>query len=293
MLAARRPEEPAALPEPGRFPGPECGRRRRLRPQKKMSALIDKPCPPADPAPDAPIGVDEAGRGCLAGPVTAGAVLFPPGFDYASRLPGLDDSKKLSPARREALALCIREQALAFGLGLSWQEEVDALNIQNATFRAMSRAVLALASLLPPGALPPLWIDGPRAIPAAHWKGCADIPAPGHPACALQAAALRLLPPAAPPPALPPQRAFVDGDALFPVISAASILAKTARDALMTRLDPFFPGYGFARHKGYGTRAHQEALAGQGPCPLHRRTFRKVRPEQGLLPLLQSALKIV
>ncbi|MDR2075827.1 MAG: ribonuclease HII [Desulfovibrio sp.] len=234
-----------------------------------------------------PIGVDEAGRGCLAGPVMAGAVLFPPGFDHASRLPGLDDSKKLSPARREALARIIREQALAFGLGLAWQEEVDALNIQNATFRAMSRAVLALAAslpFLPP--LVPLWIDGPRVIPCAHWKNCLPVPAPGHPACALQAAALRLPPLLPPSPAPPPQQAFVDGDARLPVIAAASILAKTARDALMTRLDSFFPGYGFARHKGYGTRAHQDALARQGPCPLHRRTFRRVRPEQ--IPLLRE-----
>jgi ribonuclease HII len=80
----------------------------------------------------------------------------------------------------------------------------------------------------------------------------------------------------------------VRGDARIPVIAAASILAKTARDALMTRLDPFFPGYGFARHKGYGTRAHQEALARLGSCPLHRRTFRKVRPEQALLPFPQG-----
>jgi ribonuclease HII len=240
---------------------------------------------------DSPIGVDEAGRGCLAGPVAAAAVLFPPGFDFAGRLPGLDDSKKLSPAKREALALRIREQALAFGLGLAWQEEVDALNILNATFRAMSRAVLALAASLPlssSAALPPLRIDGLHTIPSAHWEGCVEIPEPGHSACMLQAAALGLLPSLAPPPALPPQRALVDGDALHPVIAAASILAKTARDALMLRLDPFFPGYGFARHKGYGTRAHQKALAERGPCPLHRLTFRKVRPEreQAFLPLL-------
>jgi ribonuclease HII len=224
--------------------------------------------------------VDEAGRGCLAGPVTAGAVLFSAGFDWIAGLPGLDDSKKLSPAAREALAPRIRAQALAFGLGLAWQEEVDALNIQKATFRAMSRAVLALAASLPP-ALPPLWIDGPLVIPLAHWEACLPVPAPGHPACALENAAFAL--PGHPPPPLPPQQAFVDGDALLPVIAAASVLAKTARDALMTRLDPFFPGYGFARHKGYATPAHLEALAALGPCPLHRRTFRKVRPEQGRL----------
>jgi ribonuclease HII len=237
--------------------------------------------------------VDEAGRGCLAGPVTAGAVLFPSGFDCASRLPGLDDSKKLTPAAREALALRIRERALAFGLGLAWQEEVDSLNILNATFRAMSRAVMALLSSLPaaappplrPSSRPPLWIDGPHTIPLEQWRGCGNPSAPAHPACAIQAAALHLPPPPVPLPELPPQRAFVDGDARIPVIAAASILAKTARDALMVRLDPFFPGYGFARHKGYGTRAHQEALARLGPCPLHRLTFRKVRPEQALLPL--------
>jgi ribonuclease HII len=231
--------------------------------------------------------VDEAGRGSLAGPVVAGAVLFSPGFPFARNLPGLDDSKKLTPARRDVMAAGIRRHALAVGLGLAWQEEVDSVNVLNATFRAMSRAVLALAAALSsiPAPLPGLRIDGDHAIPIEQWRLCRDLP-PTSPVCADQAAGLGLLPPFADPlPPLPPQETLVNGDALCPSISAASILAKTARDTLLIRLDPFFPGYGFARHKGYGTREHQKALARLGPCALHRHTFRKVRPEERQAPL--------
>ncbi len=290
------------------------------------------------------IGVDEAGRGCLAGPVTAAAVLFPPGFDPQSALPGLTDSKKLSEARRDALAPAIRGHALAWGVGLAWPEEIDTANILNATFRAMSRAVAALAARggflhgsarpeaerknAPPAAdsgttsgpcendppapaagpadsLPPLVIDGNHVIPELEWRSA--FPPPPRPFFVPFFAASVAVekrppilpgrrPPISPAPfflaACPPrprpasQFAVVDGDALCPAVSAASILAKTWRDALMVRLDTLFPGYGFAGHKGYGVERHLAALASLGPCRLHRKTFRRVRPEQEQFRLL-------
>lgn len=204
--------------------------------------------------PDAPnhAGVDEAGRGCLAGPVVAGAVILPDSF----HLPGLNDSKKLTAVRRAALEPAIKTQAVAWGLGVIWPAEIDRINILQATFRAMAQAV-AVMKIRPVSLL----IDGNKTIPVHLLVS----------------------------PALP-QRAIVDGDALEPAISAASILAKTFRDRLLTVLDRRYPGYALAVHKGYGTAAHLAALRSLGPCPQHRLTFRGVLPEkpasgvQGCLP---------
>ena len=179
-------------------------------------------------------GVDEAGRGPLAGPVLVAAVILDPTRPIA----GLADSKLLSPARREELALCIRASAHAFAICAVEVEEIDQLNILHATMAGMSRALRALA-MLPGLAL----IDGNR-LPR-------DLPCRG--------------------------RAVIGGDASEAAISAASILAKTERDRLMTAMDSIHPGYGFARHKGYSTAAHLVALRQLGPCPQHRRSFAPVR----------------
>jgi ribonuclease HII len=180
-------------------------------------------------------GVDEAGRGCLAGPVVAAAVILP----QECSIVGLDDSKKLSCARREKLALEIKAQAVAWALGLSWPREIEEVNILQATLKAMARSVQRLKR-------PPkfLYIDGNR---TTH---------------------LSL-----------PQQAVVGGDGLIPCISAASIVAKTFRDHLLVHLDRRYPGYGLAGHKGYGTRIHLERIRALGPSPQHRATFRGVRPE--------------
>ncbi len=214
---------------------------------------------PAGGRADMAAGLDEAGRGCLAGPVVAAAVLFPEGFD----LLGLDDSKVLDEAERARLATEIRALAPGWGIGLAWMNEIERHNILQASLLAMARALAALRRRIgaAPDALAParLLIDGNQLIPPLYFRLC-RVPQPE-------------------------QRAIVDGDALIPAISAASVLAKTFRDDLMIRLDRRWPGYGFARHKGYGTREHREALARLGPCPLHRRDFKGVRPEQaqGLL----------
>lgn len=174
-------------------------------------------------------GVDEAGVGPLAGPVVAAAVIFPPGFG----LPGVDDSKKLTPERRQTLAAAIRESALAFSVALVAPEEIDRINVYQATLAAMGRAVDGL-SLRPQHVL----VDA-RRIP-----GC-DLP----------------------------QEAIIKGDARCHAIAAASILAKTTRDALMRRYDDEFPGYGFAEHKGYPTESHRDAIRRLGPCAIHRLSF--------------------
>ena len=176
-------------------------------------------------------GVDEVGRGPLAGPVCVAAVILAPDAPLA----GIDDSKKLNRTRREALAPLILENAVAVAIVFASAEEIDRYNIRGATLRAMARAVAGLAQA-PDFAL----IDG-RDIPAGL-------------AC--------------------PARALVGGDALSLSIAAASIVAKVARDRLMARLDPQFPGYGFSRHAGYPTAAHRDALARLGPTPLHRRSFK-------------------
>ena len=203
------------------------------------------------------IGVDEAGRGCLAGPVVAAAVLFPPDFSFAENLPGLDDSKKLTARAREKLVPAIKTNAVAWCVGISWPGEIDSINILNATFRAMSRAVsrLRLSS-----ALPPIAVDGNHTIRPDAWSAVTALPLPG-------------------------QSAIIDGDALVPQIAAASVLAKTFRDKLMVKLDARYPGYRFAVHKGYGTKEHREAILSLSPCPMHRKTFRGVREEERQLTL--------
>ena len=177
-------------------------------------------------------GVDEAGRGPLAGPVVAAAVILDPDQPIA----GLADSKKLSPIRREQLAVEIRAKSLAWALGRAEVAEIDRLNILQASLLAMQRAVTAL-SIVPEQAL----VDGNR---------CPRL------AC--------------------PCQAILKGDATVPAISAASILAKVARDAELRELHERYPRYGFARHKGYPTAAHLDALHRFGPCPEHRRSFAPV-----------------
>lgn len=175
-------------------------------------------------------GLDEAGRGPLAGPVSAAAVVLDPGD-----LPeGIDDSKALGTAQREMLCAAILDRALAVGIGFASAAEIDSVNIRQATFAAMRRAVRAL-----PLAPDHLLIDG------------RDVP-PGLPC---------------------PARALVKGDSLSLSIAAASIVAKVTRDRLMIRLDASHPDYGFAIHKGYPTAAHRAALARLGPTPFHRWSF--------------------
>jgi ribonuclease HII len=187
-------------------------------------------------------GVDEAGRGPLAGAVFAAAVILDP----ARPVPGLADSKTLDAARREALATAIRRDALAWAVATATVAEIDEMNILRASLAAMARAVEALG--VDPGEVV---VDGLH-VPPTRW----------------------------------PSRAVVKGDRLVPAISAASILAKTARDEEMAALDLRFPGYGFARHKGYPTPEHLEALRALGPCAIHRRSFGPVRAAiaQRLLP---------
>ncbi|MDZ4762011.1 MAG: ribonuclease HII [Alphaproteobacteria bacterium] len=178
-------------------------------------------------------GIDEAGRGPLAGPVCAAAVILRAG----RRIRGVADSKQLTERQREVLAPRIRARAVAWGVGWASVAEIDTLNIRQANFLAMRRAVEALATA-PTHAL----VDGND-----------------------------------PPPLSCTVRCIVGGDALEPAISAASILAKTARDALMIALDLEYPGYGFASHKGYSVPAHLAALRRLGPSPIHRMSFRPVR----------------
>lgn len=179
-------------------------------------------------------GVDEVGRGPLAGPVVAAAVILDP----QRPIDGLNDSKRLTAKRRDLLAVQIREHALAWSIGRAEVEEIDRINILQATFLAMRRAVDALATP-PRQAL----IDGNRI-----------------------------------PPGLPcPAQAIVGGDGSEPAISAASILAKVSRDQEMVALDALYPGYGLAGHKGYPTKAHMVALSALGVTPVHRRSFAPVR----------------
>lgn len=183
-------------------------------------------------------GVDEAGRGPLAGPVVAGAVILDP----ARPIVGLADSKKLSAKRREQLAAQIRVEALAWCVAEASVAEIDEINILQATLLAMQRAVAGLS--VTPGEV---LIDGNR---------CPVLAVPAH--------------------------AIIGGDATVAEISAASILAKTVRDAGMIDLHARFPAYGFDRHKGYGTAAHLAALQCHGPCPEHRRSFAPVRAQLAL-----------
>lgn len=176
-------------------------------------------------------GCDEAGRGPLAGPVCAAAVILP--MDLV--IEGLNDSKKLSEKKREALFDEIREKAVSYGIALADEKEIDEINILNASMLAMRRAIEALTAA-PDLAL----IDGNRA------KGFSQDAVP-----------------------------IVKGDARSPSIAAASILAKVTRDRLMKKLDEEYPGYGFAVHKGYPTKAHYDAIREKGPSPIHRVTFLK------------------
>ena len=184
-------------------------------------------------------GVDEAGRGPLAGPVVAAAVILDP----ARPIPGLNDSKKLSEKKRAALALLIRERALAWAVAEASVEEIDRLNILHASLLAMQRAVSALA-VRPESAL----IDGNR---------CPRLEIPAE--------------------------AVVKGDGKIASIAAASILAKTVRDAGMLVLHAQYPMYGFDRHMGYPTPAHFAALAAHGASPVHRRSFAPVAQQLSLL----------
>jgi ribonuclease HII len=183
-------------------------------------------------------GVDEAGRGPLAGPVVAAAVIL----GDAAGVAGLDDSKKLTPQRRESLAAEIRSRALSWSVAWCDRAEIDALNILGATLLAMRRAILGLAVV--PGAVQ---VDGNR-LPNLRFPGF-DVDG----------------------------EAVIGGDARVPAISAASIIAKTTRDRIMERMDAVYPDYGFARHKGYGTQAHRKSLRELGPCEQHRRSFAPVR----------------
>jgi len=188
-------------------------------------------------------GVDEAGRGPLAGPVSVAAVILDPS---RPKIRGLDDSKKLTEAKREALYEKIVDRALAYCVVLVTADEIDRINIFQATMTGMCRALAGLA----PSAHE-AWIDGnalPRELPCAG-------------------------------------RAIIGGDALEPAISAASILAKVSRDRWMVELDREYPGYGFAEHKGYATPFHLDALKRLGPCPQHRRSFApvKILVDQGVL----------
>ncbi len=176
-------------------------------------------------------GVDEAGRGPLAGPVCAAAVILPEHL----QIPGLTDSKKLTDKKRRELFPIIQEQAIAYGIGLASEQEIDEINILQATFLAMRRALDQL-SVRPEIAL----IDGNRETDFGL-----------------------------------PVKTVVKGDSLSANIAAASILAKVTRDNLMVELAEKYPEYGFEIHKGYGTKAHYEALGTYGPCPIHRRSFLK------------------
>ena len=176
-------------------------------------------------------GVDEAGRGPLAGPVCAAAVILPPDLE----IPGLNDSKKLSDKKRRELMPVIKEKALAYGIAFASHEEIDSINILQATFLAMERAICQL-SIKPDLAL----IDGNREKDFGI-----------------------------------PVKSVVKGDSLSASIAAASVLAKVTRDDLMEALAAEYPNYGFEIHKGYGTKAHYAALEAYGPCSVHRMTFLK------------------
>lgn len=174
-------------------------------------------------------GVDEAGRGPLAGPVVAACAVMP--LEEGALLVGVNDSKKLSPGAREALYPQIVQRALCLGIGLASVEEIEALNIKNASRLAMERAVAQTRADV-------LLVDAERDLAVGL-----------------------------------PQRALIHGDALSYSIACASIAAKVCRDRLMEELDRQYPGYGLAKHKGYGTAEHREAIQRLGPSPIHRRLF--------------------
>lgn len=178
-------------------------------------------------------GVDEAGRGPLAGPVVSSAVILPPDFP----VDGVNDSKKLTPARRDRLFDEIGRYAVCVAVGVVEAEEIDRINILQAALKSMALAVNRLER-----AADYLLVDGKFPVPL-------DLP----------------------------QEPLVGGDGRSVSIAAASIVAKVTRDRLMAEYAERFPGYGFERHKGYGTVVHREAIRRQGPCPIHRRSFKGVR----------------
>ena len=185
-------------------------------------------------------GVDEVGRGCLAGPVVAAACILDPAIPPPEKL---NDSKKLTALQRDRIAGELRESAIAFAIGSVDADEIDRINILEATRKAMKLAIESLADQ--PDFL---LIDAVRLRDVTF-----------------------------------PQKAIIKGDSISYSIAAASVLAKTYRDALMQRYDAEYPHYGFGSHKGYGAAVHLEALRRHGPCPLHRRSFRGVLPEVGPL----------
>jgi ribonuclease HII len=178
-------------------------------------------------------GIDEAGRGPLAGPVAAGAVILPPNF----YLPGVDDSKKLSPQKRRSLAGDIKRMALSWAVGFVFPPYLDKVNILNATREAMKMAVQELAFK------PDLLLIDALRIPGLSME----------------------------------QYPIIKGDALSISIACASILAKVERDLAMEAFDKLYPGYGFAKHKGYATKEHFTSLLKLGPCPIHRESFEPVK----------------
>ena len=176
-------------------------------------------------------GVDEAGRGPLAGPVCAAAVILPPELV----IPGLNDSKKLTDKKRRELCSVITAEAVSYGIAFASEQEIDEINILQATYRAMKQAVDGLTR---PADF--VYVDGNRS------QGLEQ-----------------------------PHECVVSGDAKIPSVAAASIIAKVTRDRLMRRFAEQYPQYGFEKHKGYETKAHDEALLEHGPCPIHRMTFLK------------------
>lgn len=183
------------------------------------------------------LGVDEAGRGPLAGPVVAAGVVL----DRHQSISGLDDSKKLTQKKREQLFLEIQERALVTAICEIDAAQIDSINILQATFLAMKNVVLKIQTKIK---FDVVLVDGNKTIPGQFEA---------------------------------PQQAIIKGDSLVPSIMAASILAKVHRDRLMEGFDKKFPGYGFAQHKGYGTKIHMEALDRLGPCAIHRQSFAPVR----------------
>lgn len=186
------------------------------------------------------MGVDEAGRGALIGNVVAAAVILPTSYD--SQL--VVDSKSLSEEKREQSAIYIRDVALAYSVGIATPAEIDQLNIHHATLLAMRRAIDGIIAT-PQIAFDEIWVDG------KFTPDTADLSQPS--------------------------KAFVKGDALYDCISAASLLAKTYRDAELRALHEQYPDYGFANHKGYPTKAHQAALSKYGVLPEHRRSYKTVK----------------
>jgi ribonuclease HII len=182
-------------------------------------------------------GVDEAGRGPLAGPVVAAAVVLPEHPDFGL-FAGLNDSKQLTEEKREELYLAIQKGALGLGVGFASAREIDEINIREASRRAMERAVMKISPEPEYLLLDAMTIEG---FPLERQKG------------------------------------LIHGDALSLSIAAASVIAKVTRDRLMVEIDARYPGYGFARHKGYGTALHLKALKSLGPCPEHRGSFEPVR----------------